>query len=364
MRPLYIVGTQRDVGKTTLAIGLLYSFRQKGLKVAYTKPLGQRVATVGGHVLHDDAMLVSKFLGASDSPQAEMAVPLPSGRVEKEIYDLDTAALLKKVQDAYAILAADRDVVIIESMGHVAMGSCLGLSSAEIARSLNARALLVSGGGIGRAIDEISLCAVFLKARGADLMGAVVNKVWPEKFTRIKDATTQGLKNLGIRSFGTVPFEEELSCPTVRQVHGLLGGELVSGAGKLDNYVEHTIVAAMEASHMVRYLERSTLVITPGDRSDNILAALSTHILGDRQNPAVAGLVLTGGFRPDGTVMKLITDADLPVILVKEDTYAAASKFRQTVFKITPDDDEKIGAAVCTITEYVDTDGILEALRH
>ena len=59
MRPLYIVGTQRDVGKTTLSIGLISEFRRRGLKVAYAKPLGQRTTNVEGQIIHVDAILDS-----------------------------------------------------------------------------------------------------------------------------------------------------------------------------------------------------------------------------------------------------------------------------------------------------------------
>lgn len=363
MRPLCLVGTHRNVGKTTLSIGLSRAFRERGLRVGYCKPLGQRVKKVEGHDLHDDALVVSRILGDPTSTQVEMAVPLPSGRVEREVFDLHTNELLAKVQSNLEALSRDHDIVLIESMGHVAMGSCLGLSAAEVIRAVNGRALLVSGGGIGRAIDDIVLCGSFLSCRGADLMGVVVNKVWPEKYVRIKKATTQGLENLGIRSYGVVPYEQGLSSPTMRQVLDLVHGELISGAEHIDNRVDGTIIAAMESSHMVRYLKDSTLVITPGDRSDNILAALTAHMLASRDGVAVAGLVLTGSFRPDGTLMKLINESHLPVVLVKEDTYTIASRFRETVFKIRPEDERKISAAICLVAEYVDVEAIIEGLQ-
>jgi BioD-like phosphotransacetylase family protein len=362
VKPLYIVGTQRDIGKTTLSIGLVHALRGRGLKVGYLKPLGQRVVSDHGHILHDDARVMAAAVGAAGTAQPDMAVPLPRGAVEKQVADLDTDKLLGKVRQGFDTLAEANDTVIIEAMGHVAMGSCLGLSAADVCRRLGAKALLISGGGIGRAIDEIAMCETFLKAKGAEFLGVVINKVWPEKYTRIRRATTKGLANIGIRSFGTVPYEEDLSAPTMEQVHGLIGGEILSGGENLQQYVRNTIVAAMEASHMVRYLREATLVITPGDRSDNILAALSVQMLGEQTHPPVAGVVLTGGFRPDGTVMRLINDSHLPVILVKEDTYSIASRFRQTVFKITPDDQEKVDLAVCMVAEYVDVDGIVEAL--
>ena len=35
-----------------------------------------------------------------------------------------------------------------------------------------------------------------MEARGAELMGAVVNKVWPEKYTRVKKAATKGMLDI------------------------------------------------------------------------------------------------------------------------------------------------------------------------
>jgi len=364
MRPLYIAGTQRDAGKTTLSVGLLNAFRQRGLRVGYTKPMGQRVRDERGEAIHDDALVAYRSMGQSDLGAAAMAVPLPHGRVEKEVFNLHTDELLTRVKETFDAVAREKDIVLVESMGHVALGSCLGLSAAEVIRAVNARALIVSGGGIGRAIDDISLCANFLTSRGADLLGVIINKVWPEKYTRVKQATTQGLANLGIKSYGTIPFEDQLSCPTMRQVQELVRGELIGHGVNLEGHVKNTIVAAMESSHMVRYLQPGTLVITPGDRADNILAALSANMLEGTQEPVLTGLILTGGFRPNGTVMRLINDSGVPVILVKDDTYGVASKFRETVFKITPDDSAKIEAAIRLVSEYVDVDGIIASLSE
>ncbi len=362
MKPLYVAGTKQSVGKTTTSIGLVHAFRQKGMKVAYAKPLGQRLGKAHGQIVHEDALIISRLVGSDSTLGGEMAVPLPSGRVEQEISRLDIQALTEKVNERLCPLIKTHDLVVVEGMGHVAAGACLGLSSAEVARSIDAKVLLITGGGIGRAIDDIALCGGFLVHRGADLMGGVVNKVWREKFDRVKLATTRGLENINMRSYGTVPYQKELASPTMEQVKELLGGEIIAGAESLDTHVSTTIVAAMESTHMVRYLTSGTLVITPGDRSDNILAAISTNKLSAPENRLVAGMVLTGGFRPDGTLMRLMSDAGLPVMLVKDDTYTVASKFRETIFKIQPADDTKIQMAMSLATKYLDIDGILESL--
>lgn len=364
MRPLYISGTQKDVGKTTLSVGLSHKFRQEGLRVGYIKPLGQRAKQIAGQSLHDDAVVISKILGDPSHTQAALAMALPRGRVEKEIFSLNSEELIEKIRKNCEDLQREHDIVIIEGMGHVAMGSCIGVSGADVARITGAKAVLVTGGGIGKTIDEIALCSNFLISNGTDFLGVIINKVWPEKYDRVANATSQGLENLGIRSLGVVPFQEDLSCPTMQQVFNRIGGELIGGEENMNNIVHNTIVAAMESRHVIGYLKNGTLVITPGDRTDNILAALSANILGDVHEAAMAGLLLTGGFRPDPTCMRLIIDSGLPTILTEDDTYSVSSKYFQTVFKIAPENDGKIHAAAELMSKYIDTDAILKSLEE
>jgi len=364
VRPLYVVGTKRDVGKTTLCIGLINALRERGMRVGYTKPLGQRISNVDGQAIHDDAMVVSESMGMTAPESMSMAVPLTRGRVEQEIYDLHTPELAERIAQTCRQLRQDHDLVVVEGMGHVAMGSCLGLSAAEVARVLGAKAIIVSGGGIGRAIDDISLCATFLTARGAELAGAIVNKVWPEKYRRVKQATAKGLDNLGIRALGAIAYEQVLASPAVRQVADQLGAEVICGQAAMGNRVGKTVVAAMEAYHMVSYLSQRCLVITPGDRSDNILAIISSYMLTAGSEPAVAGVILTGGFRPTGRVMELICGSGLPVMLCREDTYTLAARLRDMVFKLVADDRERIQAAMGLVNKYVDVEAILAQLEE
>ena len=62
-------------------------------------------------------------------------------------------------------------------------------------------------------------------------------------------------------------------------------------------------------------------------------------------------------------IIFLIQNSHLPVILVATDTYTTASDLRNTMFKLTPDDAERIEWALCLMAEYVDIDGLLESLN-
>ncbi|MEI2707937.1 MAG: DRTGG domain-containing protein [Chitinophagaceae bacterium] len=63
----------------------------------------------------------------------------------------------------------------------------------------------------------------------------------------------------------------------------------------LSNQVDHEIVGAMQLRNCLLRLKENTLIVTPGDRGDIILAALQANL--SKNYPKIAGLILTGGSR-------------------------------------------------------------------
>lgn len=363
VKPLYIVGTERNVGKTTLALGLLHEMRRRGLRTAYLKPLGQHFSKDEDGLLHDDARVVARVLGDSFNDTAGLAVAIGKGAVEKEVAAARSDQLLEQISQDVQRLSADHDVIVLEGMGNVAMGACLHLSAADVARHVDARVLLVVEAGIGRTIDETILCSTFIRAQQAKMVGIVVSKTRQPKYDRISAALHKSLPPRGVEIFGIVPYQEELSCPTMEQVFTGLEGEMLGGAVHLHHRVVSTIIGAMQAANMIRYINGRTLVITPGDRSDVIKACLRAHMIGGKDSLTVSGLVLTGGHRPDEETLKLIREFHLPTMAVAGDTYSVASLLRAKVYKITPTDQDRIDCAVNLIPRYVNVDRILESLK-
>lgn len=364
MKPIYIVGTKRDVGKTTLALGLLHGFRQRGYRTAYLKPLGQHFAAdEGGAVFHNDARVVSSLLDSVATDTVQMAVSLGRGKVQEELKNQREDELLEGIKADVSRLSRDHDAIVLEGMGNVAMGACLKMSAADVARSVSARALLVVEAGVGRTIDEILLCSTFMRQQGADFMGVVVSKAWPSKYERISKALTASLADRGIPLFGITPYQEELASPTIAQVFDGLGGELLGGAEHVSHRVARTIIGAMQAENMSRYIGLRTLVITPGDRCDVAMACLRAHMIGGIDSLSVSGLVLTCGHRPDAETLAHLRDSHLPCMLVDGDTYSVATELRNRIYKITPDDKERIDWAVRLALDHIDTDRIIAALK-
>jgi len=254
----------------------------------------------------------------------------------------------------------------------------IGLSNASVAATIGAPAIIVSGGGIGRPIDEIVLNAALFERHGVRVAGAIVNKVDTSNQPGIARVLERGLAPYGIPLLGMIPLSPILSNPTLSMILEGVGGEEIHLGPDLDRVIEGVAVGAMEPGHMLERVGPGTLVIVPGDREDVILTLTTAHLMGPAWSAdpgefvgygsrnalvghegAAIGLVLTGGYRPRQAVLDAIRRADLFAILVEEDTYATASGIHDLLVKTHAADREKIELIKHLVAESLDMDRIL-----
>jgi len=186
----------------------------------------------------------------------------------------------------------------------------------------------------------------------------------PEKFEKIDRLTRMGLERKGVEALGIIPFNPILSSPTLEQLLDEVHGELLSGEKGLQNSVTRMFIGAMPPHDALDYFGAGCLVITPGNRDDLILAAMSSCVVGVGKESCVSGLILTCGIKPHDTVLRLIRRTDIPVIMVEEDTFQLASTIDRLIVKIRASDTEKLQTAEQLVREYVDVDRVLELMEQ
>ena len=147
-----------------------------------------------------------------------------------------------------------------------------------------------------------------------------------------------------------------LDKPTVAEIQRALGAEMLHGDAQcLDREVDHYKVAAMELPHFLDHLEEGSLVITPGDRSDIMIGTLVADAA--TSYPGVAGIILTGGFKPVPQVLRLLEGlkrSPVPILCVKADTFATATMVNSLPAVITPDNQRKIAGALGVFESNID----------
>jgi BioD-like phosphotransacetylase family protein len=360
MRQVYLAATGQNRGKTTASLGLFDLFLGRGLDAGFMKPVGQRTIIEDGVSADEDAVLMREVFGLTDPMPMMSPVHIPRGFTKAYINGDVVEDLGARVRAAHGQLAERHEIVLIEGTGHAGVGAVIGLSNAVVAAMLEAPAVIVSEGGVGRPIDEIVLNASLFAAHGVPVAGAIVNKVDLDAQPGLGGVLERGLAPYGIPLLGVLPYRPILSNPTLAMVLEGVRGETLHPGPDLDRVIDGVAIGAMEPVHMLERIGPGTLVIVPGDREDAILRLTAAHSAG---TGVALGLVLTGGYRPSQTVIDEIRWADLFATLVAEDTYEVASEVHDLLVKTHPADAEKIALIKALVAERLDVERILAVAR-
>lgn len=362
IKRLYVAATRQNEGKTTVSLGLLSAFHDICPPVGFIKPVGQRYVEMDDVRVDEDVALM-RAVFESECGLADMSpVTVARGFTREYIRRPNAEVLERRVADAFARVAEGKRSVIIEGTGHAGVGSVFDLCNARVARMLGAKVIIVTSGGVGRPIDEVMLNRSLFREHGVEVIGVILNKVLPRKLEEIAEVVEEGLARQRIELLGVMPYEEILANPTMQQVLDELDGDLLHGRDFLANEIQTVIVGAMTAHRALDYIYRRCLLITPGDREDLILAAMSSCAVGVDKSNCVAGMLLTGAVTPQKNILRLLRRTQIPVVLVDDDSYTAATAVKDLQIKIQPLDRKKIITARRLVKRYVNVQRILDGL--
>ncbi|MDH4016043.1 MAG: phosphate acetyltransferase [Actinomycetota bacterium] len=349
MRALYLTSVEASSGKSVVALGLMETLTRAVSRVGYFRPVIRAGEEPDSRIeLFRARYKLDQSYDESFGVTTEETRDFGGNHVDP--------ALVSRIIERFRRLANQCDYVLVEGTDHLGASKAFEFAlNAEIATNLGAAALIVLtaadhapqqvNGALSAAIDG-------MKERGVPIVGAFVNRV-PEPDWAAMEAVVAGAPV----PVWLLPELHSLNHPTIREVADAVGATLLLGSDEdLSRPVPDIKVAAMSVPRLMDHLSEGTLLITPGDRSDILMAAYSS-----RQSdaiPAVSGVILTGGLDPDPTVMRFaqgITQAaSLPILVTDLDTYDSAAAVAGLKPEIAADDARKITDALSLFEENVD----------
>lgn len=360
MKPVYVSATVQDSGKTSVILGLMQVLQEQGQNPGYIKPVGQHYVRYHDTNVDEDAVLIHQVFDLLERPYFLSPIAIERGFTSKFIFNPNVAPLEKAILECVDELGQSHSMLIVEGTGHAGVGSCFSLSNARVAELVGGKVVIVTGGGIGRPIDEVAVSLALFRQHNIEVVGVILNKILAAKYEKVRATVARGLENLGTTLLGAIPYEPSLTHFTVGQLAEEFGYRVLWGHDTLSNKIEKTVVAAMEPEHVVGYIEDNTLLIVPGDRLDNILVAVMVMA---RDHASDGGIILTGGIEPHSAIARLMEETDIPVLISDEDTFKVSSRMSDLGFKIRTFDTDKIATLHTLVRDYVDTDRILAALH-
>ena len=303
----------------------------------------------------NDIDLISSYFGLG-IPYEKMygytaaeAGELLSARGEGEVLD----GIMRK----YDQLEDECEFILCEGTDFASSTAAFELDiNADISKNLGSPVLLVANAH-GRTVDQtvrsIELALDSLNDKGSHTIATIINR------TAAKDAkkAIKALKNkdsVRHQLVYAIPENESLGRPTVGEIARMIGAEVLYGKEQLNRHVHHFSVAAMQLHNFLTRIERGSLIITPGDRADIIVACLA--IVSSTSMENISGILLTGGLKPPKPIWSLIKGFPqmVPILSVKENTFPTATMVNKVHATISPDNERKITQAIAIFEKNVD----------
>ena len=343
MKIIYIGSTIPFSGKGLITLGVGKYFLEKGLKLGYFKPLGKVPLRVKNNIITDRvAYFIYQSLGLRDDLSYlcpvildyELTVKVLRGEIEE---------LMSKVKKAFETISTGKDIVIIGGAETVWLGSFLGISGLEVINTLNAKVILVNK-YIGEPfLDGITEVKKALKDK---LCGIILNWVKEEQKRDIEELIVPWLEQKGILVLGLIPYDNLLNAITVAELSERLGGQVLSGHEGLNKFIQNYLIGGMEVSRFVEYIRRSIdpAVIVGGDRADIQLVAIEE---------GAKCLVLTGNFIPNEIILSKADQKNVPIVLVRDDTYTVAKKVQDISARLSLEGKEKVERGLALVQKHL-----------
>jgi hypothetical protein len=357
---IFVAATRQNDGKTTTCLGLFAALASRFERVGYIKPIGQRFIDVDGLMIDEDSFLLNHIFKVGVPIEAMSPVAIDGTFTRRYIDDPEGVKpiLVDKIVRGFDRATYEKQAVIIEGSGHAGVGAVCELSNAEVAKLLGAKAILVARGGIGMPVDEIALNKSLFEKHGVEVVGAIINKVLPEKADVVQSYTRRALERLGVPLLGCIPEQPALKAPNMAQIVEEVSGRWLNGKQSGANQrITQVVVGAMAARGIIEHFREGTLIITPGDRDDILISALAATAVSGRE--VVSGIVITRNILPHPKLMEMLAKTDIPVVISSKESYAVASKINSMTVKTQPQDEDKIPIIKGLVSDYVDIDKII-----
>ena len=353
---IYVASPEGDTGKSTVALGILHRLTATAAKVGVFRPI-TRMGEQRDYIL--ELLLDHTTAGL---PYEECV-----GVSYQQLHaDPDTA--IADIVDRFHQVADQCDAVVVVGSDYTDIATPSELSmNARIAANLGIPVVLTVKGR-DRTTDQIvklvEVCVDEIAAQHAHTAAVVVNRSDPQRMAEIADALQRlepaGLKNL--KSY-VLPEEPLLVAPSVAELQTSVEGTLLQGDPELlSREVRDVLVAGMTAEHVLERLTDGVAVITPGDRSDVVLAVLSAHAA--EGFPSLSGVILNGGLGLHPSIAALVGGLGLrlPIIETRFGTFETAGRVAATRGRVTTGSHRKVDTALTLMDTHVDTADLLTQL--
>jgi phosphate acetyltransferase len=344
----YLVPSGSGVGLTSLAQGLVRALDNRGIRVAFFKPIGQPRR---GDTGPERSTFFVRRLSA-----LQPATPIPMEEAGRLILAHRMDDLLARVVRDFHASAGSADVVVVEGLVELHEGPDASELNLLLAQTLSAEVIVA--GSLERSSPAEFAARLELAASayggfdGRRVIGSLVNRV-PRPAAEIDRKTL--LPNPRLNVIGAVPENSELAAVRTIDIAKHLGAEIIHEGELATRRVKKVSLLARTIPNLLLALAPGAVLLTPGDRSDVVVAVA----LAAASGIPISGLILTGDIDLPPGILALCRpglETGLPILKVKGDSFETATMLGRMGTEIPIDDLERAQRVVDFVAQHIDTD--------
>ncbi|MDR2503198.1 MAG: phosphate acetyltransferase [Deltaproteobacteria bacterium] len=352
----YITASESKSGKSAIMLGMMQLLLKRLRTVAIFRPIINQ--PLGSDTFNHDIRLLMQHFGLDIPYEDTHAYTL---EVARDLINRgERPLLLETIFNKFKQLESQYDFVLCEGTDFLGKDAAVEFElNMEIAANLACPVVLVVNAA-GKELDDLleptNLTINLMRESGLEIAACLVNRSSLSKSDSDKLTQTLHAHNVATpMTVSVLPEEPKLANPTVGDVCKWINGKILYGEKRLDNLVGAYLVAAMQVGNFLEHLVPDSLIVTPSDREDIVLACLSA-----RQSsafPNVSGIVLSGGIPLHSSVKQLLDNwegSPIPIIATEGHTFLTMQKINSLYGRIEPEDKRKIYTAIGIFEQYVE----------
>lgn len=378
MKTILLAPTESGVGLTSICLGMLHALDQKGLRVAFCKPVGHLNAKG-----MDRSVELVRYYTDQQPPN-----PLDSARAARMLAN-DQADLLMEEVIALRQQVLDQErqmpeVLILEGINASVDDHLMAQLNALMARALDAQVILVTTplsqsaaalnqrlevtaslfGGIGT--KRVAGCVLNMLNAPLDRNGRIRPDILNPSFNTALslDVIKSELKILQRPDFylaGAIPWNAELTAARTWDVAQFLGAEFIREGEAKTRRVLQVVIATQLVSHLLEQLQPGTLIVTAAERDDVMLAAAMAQLNG----VALAGVLFAQTTPIESRILPACQQAlamGLPVLQLQQDCYQMTNLLPEFDNKVPVDDGNRVRHIMETVAQNLDKDWLVQLI--
>lgn len=378
MQTILLIPTEPSIGLTSASLGLIKALDYAGIKAGFIKPFLQNDDRLedGSDATQCSTSILAKQVFDIDSPDS-----ISRHRVERMLGDGNLDELMEEVVASHQDLKEKFDVVVCEGLVSTAEVTYASQVNQAIAYALDAQVILVSTTDIknpqgladkldvvandfGGLSDQRTLGCILMRVKGVKntfekqpVAPGKANFALEQEFIKSVKTLSPAFQTDKFHLLGVVPHSDNLSVPRTWDIGEELGAQWINQGDAKTRRVTDTHLTAQSVSNIGFVFNKGSLLVTPGDRDDVLVATA----LASMNGVPMAGIILTGGITPSETVFELCRPAaqtGMPVMSVPTNSYDTVQNLSNIRGEVPRDDVERAEDVTRFVAAHLDLDWV------